>query len=448
MQQASSYFDKWKQFFIIFFPIVITQLALFSMTFFDTTMSGHYSSTALAGVAIGSSLWSPINASLTGFLMAITPIISQLIGAKQDKKVKATVHNGIYVALTIAIILILVNLFLVPLLLTHMHLNAEVAATARHFLTGISIGLPAFFLSAVLRSFIDSLGLTRVSMVITLTTVPMNILLNYLLIFGNFGFPELGGAGSGYATGITYWLVLIVSILLIETHRKIRHFQIFSKPAAASFQKIKEILTIGIPNGLTILFETGIFSAVTILMSRFGTDIIAAHQSANSVSTLLYAFPLSIASSLTILVGFETGSRRIEGAKTYRHIGMITAISIGTLNGTLLFFFREQVAGFYSNEHDLILLITHFLLYAILFQFADAVLSPVLGALRGYKDVAITSVVAFISYWIVGLPVGIFLSYSTLGAYGFWIGLSTGLFTAAFILSIRVRYTEKKLRVS
>lgn len=280
-------------------------------------------------------------------------------------------------------------------------------------------------------------------MVITLATVPVNILLNYLLIFGNFGFPELGGAGSGYATGITYWLVLLVSILLIETHRKIRHFQIFSKPSVPSFQKIKEILKIGIPNGLTILFETGIFSAVTILMSRFGTDI---SLLISQQTVLVHCFtpsPLSIASSLTILVGFETGAKRIDGAKAYRHIGMITAIFIGTLNGTLLFFFRDQVAGFYSSDGNLIPLITHFLLYAILFQFADALLSPVLGALRGYKDVAITSVVAFISYWIVGLPVGIFLSYSSLGAYGFWIGLSTGLFTAAFILSIRVRYTEK-----
>ncbi|EUJ33015.1 multidrug efflux protein [Listeria floridensis FSL S10-1187] len=347
----------------------------------------------------------------------------------------------------LALLLILVNLFLVPSILNHMGLSKSVAETARHFLTGIAIGIPAFFVSAVLRSFIDSLGLTRISMIVTLSTVPINILLNYLLIFGNFGFPELGGAGSGYATGITYWFVLSVSILLIAIHSKIKRFNVLSKPTFFSGKRVREIIAIGVPNGLTILFETGIFSAVTILMSHFGTETIAAHQSANSVCTLLYAFPLSIASSLTILVGFETGAKRIQNAKVYRHIGMIAAISIGILNGFVLFFFRQPVAELYTKDASLAGLITTFLLYAILFQFADALLSPVLGALRGYKDVAVTSVVAFISYWIIGLPVGYVLSLSSLGAYGFWIGLSTGLFTAAIVLSFRVRRTEKKLAV-
>ncbi|EFS02791.1 probable multidrug resistance protein NorM, partial [Listeria seeligeri FSL S4-171] len=187
------------------------------------------------------------------------------------------------------------------------------------------------------------------------------------------------------------------------------------------------------------------FSAVTILMGAFGTETIAAHQSANSVCTLLYAFPLSVASTLTILGGYETGAKRLKDAKQYRHIGMTAAILIGCINGAILFFFRDIIAGFYTNDPNLSDLIMQFLVYAILFQFADAVLSPVLGALRGYKDVAVTSVVAFISYWIIGLPVGYGLSFTNLGPFGYWIGLSTGLFVAAFILSIRVRRTERKL---
>ncbi|WP_239254428.1 MATE family efflux transporter [Listeria ilorinensis] len=446
MEHQQGLWRKWRQFLLIFTPIVITQLTLFSMTFFDTTMSGHYSNQALAGVAIGSSLWSPVNAGFSGLLMAVTPIISQLIGAKKETAVKKTVHNGLYIALALAFLLILANLFLVPSVLSHMAITDDVKTTARHFLTGISIGIPAFFLSAVLRAFIDSLGLTRVTMLITLTTVPMNILLNYLLIFGNWGFPELGGAGSGYATGITYWLVLIVTLLLIQTQSRIRRFQILSRPARFDQQPAREILGIGVPNGLTILFETGIFSAVTILMGHFGTDTIAAHQSANSVCTLLYAFPLSIASTLMILIGYETGARRLSDAKSYRRIGMLAAISIGCINGLILFLFRTPIAFLYTKDAGLAELITAFLMYAILFQFADALLSPVLGALRGYKDVKITSIVAFIAYWLIGLPLGYLLSLGSLGAFGYWIGLSTGLFTAALLLSFRVRITEKKLQ--
>ncbi|EUJ24599.1 multidrug efflux protein [Listeria grandensis FSL F6-0971] len=255
----------------------------------------------------------------------------------------------------------------------------------------------------------------------------------------------MGGAGSGLATGITYWMVLIVTIILIQSQKRLRDYHIFSGFAKIDWRKIKEIIKLGVPNGLTILFEVSIFSAVTVFMGRFGTDTIAAHQSAISVPTLLYAFPLSIAAALTILVGFETGAKRVADAKKYRHIGMVSAISIGVLNGILLLLFRDQIASLYTSDPKLANLITHFLIYAVLFQFADALLSPVLGALRGYKDVFVTSIVAFISYWVIGLPLGLALSYTNLGPFGFWIGLSAGLFIAAFILSVRVRFTEKKL---
>ncbi|MBC2315575.1 MATE family efflux transporter [Listeria booriae] len=445
MEQTFTSGEKWRQFFVIFTPVVVSQLMLFSMALIDTMMSGHYSNEALAGTAIGNSLWGPFNASLSGLLMAVTPIISQLIGRGEGHDIKRTVSNGLYIAIGLAALLITLNFLFVPSILRMMGLDPAVASIARHFLNGICLGVPAFFFYSVLRAFIDSLGLTRVTMMITLITVPVNIFLNYLLIFGNWGFPELGGVGSGYATGITYWIVLLVTIILIQNQKRLRDYHIFSGFQRFSLEKMKEIIKLGVPNGLTILFEVSIFSAVTVFMGRFGTDTIAAHQSAISVPTLLYAFPLSIAAALTILVGFETGAKRLLDAKKYRHIGMVSAIAIGVVNGVLLLLFRDQIALLFTNDPKLADLITHFLIYAVLFQFADALLSPVLGALRGYKDVTVTSIVAFISYWIIGLPLGLLLSYTTLGPFGFWIGLSAGLFIAAFILSIRVRFTEKRL---
>ncbi|MBC1435874.1 MATE family efflux transporter [Listeria rocourtiae] len=445
MEQTYTRSEKWRQFLVIFTPVVISQLMLFSMALIDTMMSGHYSNEALAGTAIGNSLWGPFNASLSGLLMAVTPIIAQLLGRGEHHDIKRTVNNGLYIAIGLATLLLTLNFLFVPSILQAMGLEPAVADIAKHFLNGICFGIPAFFFYSVLRAFIDSLGLTRITMMITLITVPVNIFLNYLLIFGNWGFPEMGGAGSGYATGITYWIVLLVTIILIQSQKRLRDFHIFSGFVKFDWGKIREIIKLGVPNGLTILFEVSIFSAVTVFMGRFGTDTIAAHQSAISVPTLLYAFPLSIAAALTILVGFETGAKRIADAKKYRHIGMISAISIGVLNGVLLLVFRDQISLLYTSDPKLADLITHFLIYAVLFQFADALLSPVLGALRGYKDVMVTSIVAFISYWVIGLPLGLLLSYTNLGPFGFWIGLSAGLFIAAIILSIRVRFTERKL---
>lgn len=449
MNQTFTTSQKWKQFLIILLPILVTQISLSAITFFDTNMSGHFSPQDLAGVAIGTSLWIPIQTGLSGILMGITPIVSQLIGSGRKDDVRFNVIQALYFAITIAILILLVGSFVISPVLEFMNLEDRVRNVAFYFLCAISVGVIPLFGYSVLRNFMDSLGQTRITMIITLISLPINILLNYLLIFGHFGFPRLGGVGAGVASACTYWIIFFISIIVVHRIRPFAAYDVFRKWHGPSSRKWKELLTIGIPIGFAIFFETSVFSAVTLFMSRFDTATIAAHQAALNFASTLYMIPLSISMSLTILVGFEVGARRLQDAKKYSIIGIGSAVTLSLLTAVVLIVFGQQVAGIYSTDPVVIGLIQHFLVYAIFFQISDAVATPVQGSLRGYKDVSPAFIITFIAFWVIGLPVGfITATYTTLGPYGYWIGLIAGLGCGASALlwrlvKIQRRYDQK-----
>lgn len=445
MIQTTSLKQKAGQFFHILFPILVTQIALSAITFFDTNMSGKFGTVDLAGVAIGTSLWIPIQTGLSGILMGITPIVSQLIGSKKDKDVAFQVTQGIWLSLIVSIIVLLIGSFALSPILNFMNLEPYVRDVAFRFLRAISFGIIPLFGYTVLRSCIDALGQTRVSMCITLIALPVNVGLNYLLIFGNFGFPRLGGVGAGVASAITYWVIFAVALLFIYRSQAFVNLRLFRNFYFISLNSIKDLLKIGVPIGFSIFFETAVFSAVTLLMSRFDTVTIAAHQAAINFATTLYMIPLSICISLTILVGFETGSGRQKDARQYAIMGIGLAAILSLATALLLLFAGNHVAGLYSDEPDVISLIQHFLIYAIFFQISDAIATPTQGALRGYKDVNPAFIICFIAYWVIGLPTGYILAtYTDLGAFGYWIGLITGLAIGATLLLSRLIKVQRR----
>lgn len=444
MKKTLTKSEKLRQLLVILIPILITQLGLFMMNFFDTTMSGHYSSADLAGVAIGSSLWIPIFTGLSGML-AVTPIIAQLVGARDTKKVAFTVIQGIYLAFLLAVVVLIIGSFILTPLLNGMKLETEVQMIAKNYLIALSYGMIPLFIFNVLRSFIDALGKARVSMIITLSSIPINIFFNYLLIYGKFGFPELGGVGAGYATAITYWVITLIAVVIIHTQRPFLSFGIFIRLYGFSVYKWKEILIIGVPIGFAIFFETSIFSAVTLLMSDFNTETIASHQAAMNFASFIYMIPLSISTALTIVVGFEAGARRFQDAREYSFLGVVIAVFMAIVTGLILLLFRNEIAGLYSNDPSVQELTAHFLLYALFFQLSDAIQAPIQGALRGYKDVNITFIMALVSYWVVGLPLGYYLAnFTSWGPFGYWLGLITGLAVGAICLSIRLISIQHK----
>ncbi|MFC4411284.1 MATE family efflux transporter [Chungangia koreensis] len=437
--------NKWSKMISIIFPILITQVAMNLISFFDVFMSSRYGTDDLAGVSIGSSIWLPVYTGLAGILLSVSPLVAQLSGAKNKKEVRFTVQQGIYVAIGLALIVFILLQLISHAFLVRMDLEPAVIRIASEYLFSMSFGLFPLFIYSTIRSYIDALGMTRVTMFITLMSAPINVLFNYLFIFGKFGFPELGGVGAGVASAITYWLILGISLWILRTMPTFSEYQILNGWSKVSFGKMKEIITLGIPIGISILAEVSIFSAVTLMMGKYGTEIISAHQIAMNFTSLLYMVPLSVSMGATILVGHEVGAKRYHDAKQYSWMGVTAAVVFSFFSIAILLLFRGQIASLYSSDQAVVSLAIQFFVFAALFQLSDAIQAPVQGALRGYKDVNVTFIMAIISYWIIGLPTGYLLSeYTDLGPFGYWIGLITGLTIGAATLSGRLLRLQAK----
>ncbi|WP_061570083.1 MATE family efflux transporter [Caldibacillus debilis] len=436
--------EKFRLFVAIFSPIFVTQVAMSLMGFFNASMSGNVASADLAGVAIGNSLWSPVYTGLSGILVAVTPTVSQLVGAGREREVPKTVQQGILAAFFISISLIAAGALSLEKILNLMDLEEEVKRTAHDYLVSLSFGIVPLLVYNVLRYFIDALGQTKTTMIITLLSVPLNVFFNYLFIFGKFGFPKLGGVGAGVASAITYWIICLIAILLITRIRPFSRYGIFRAFYGIHFPVLKELFRVGIPIGMAIFFETSIFAAITLLMSQYDTATVASYQAAANFTTILYMFPLSISMSLTILVAYEVGAGRLRDAGQYSRLGILTALILAFLNAVILYVFRYPIASLYTNEERVLEITARFLLFAIGFQFSDAIQASVQGALRGYKDVNASFITTFVAYWVIGLPAGYLLAgYGGMGPDGYWIGIISGLTAGAVGLSARLFYIQK-----
>lgn len=448
MHETFSLKEKLTLFSRLLVPILITQVSMYLMNFFDTVMSGRVSAEDLAGVAIGSSIWVPVFTGINGILLAITPIIAHLLGSEANNIITKKVQQGIYLATGLAIVIFIIGAMLLHPILQFMDLETPVRHTAKYYLVFLGLGIIPLFIFNTLRSFIDALGQTRMSMIIILISLPINIILNYIFIFGKFGVPAFGGIGSGIATAITYWLVCGIAIVIVSKHYPFRFYKVFSNWNFPAISDWWEQLKIGVPIGFAIFFETSIFSAVTLLMSIYSTNTIAAHQAAMNFSSLLYMLPLSVGMALTIAVGFEVGAKRFVDARLYGYLGMIGGVAIAIFAGIVLFIGNEAIATLYNSEPEVIELTKKFIYFAIFFQLADAFGAPIQGALRGYKDVNITLIISLISFWVIGLPSGWLLAtYTSLDAFGYWVGLIIGLSCGAVALLLRLLSLQKRVAI-
>ncbi|GAB3067741.1 MATE family efflux transporter [Salinicoccus sesuvii] len=438
--------EMYRQFIGILWPIMTTQVLLYSMNMIDTMMSGRAGVADLAGVAIGSSLWAPVSTGISGILLAVTAIVAQLLGGGQKDRVNHNINQAIYITLVLTILVLLAGVLFLDQVLGFMDLDSSVHHIAFYYLAGLSCGILPLFLFNVLRNFVDAQGLTRISLYVIATSLPLNIFFNYSFIFGNFGFPELGGIGAGVATAITYWLIFFFIALMVLKVDALKSFNIFRKFSAPSLSTIRHHLAVGIPIGVLIFVETSIFSLMTLLIGvMFTTNVIAANQVVLNFSVMLFMVPLSISMAMTIVIGFSAGGGRYDDARYYKMIGVVSSLVIVGIACIILFLFREQISYLYTDDPQVVAITVPLFLFAIVYQFSDALQAIFQGILRGYKDVVFPSVIAVISYWLVGLTTGYLLSaYTSLGVYGFWIGISLGLTCAAFGFYIRLKHIEKK----
>ncbi|HHA7256515.1 TPA: sodium-coupled multidrug efflux MATE transporter PdrM [Streptococcus pneumoniae] len=436
--------EKLVLFLKIFFPILIYQFANYSASFVDTAMTGQYNTMDLAGVSMATSIWNPFFTFLTGIVSALVPIIGHHLGRGKKEEVASDFYQFIYLALGLSVVLLGMVLFLAPPVLNHIGLEVPVAAVAVRYLWFLSIGIIPLLLFSVIRSLLDSLGLTKLSMYLMLLLLPLNSGFNYLLIYGAFGVPELGGAGAGLGTSLAYWVLLGISVLVLFKQEKLKALHL-EKRIPFNMDKIKEGVRLGLPIGGTVFAEVAIFSVVGLIMAKFSSLIIASHQSAMNFSSLMYAFPMSISSAMAIVVSYEVGAKRFDDAKTYIGLGRWTALIFAAFTLSFLYIFRGNVASLYGNDPEFIDLTARFLTYSLFFQLADTFAAPLQGILRGYKDTVIPFYLGLVGYWGVTLPVAmVFDSLTDFGAYSYWIGLIISLIVSGVLYRWRLTVIMKR----
>lgn len=433
--------EKLVLFLKIFFPILIYQFANYSASFVDTAMTGQYNTMDLAGVSMATSIWNPFFTFLTGIVSALVPIIGHHLGRGKKEEVASDFYQFIYLALGLSVVLLGMVLFLAPTILNHIGLEAAVAV---RYLWFLSIGIIPLLLFSVIRSLLDSLGLTKLSMYLMLLLLPLNSGFNYLLIYGAFGIPELGGAGAGLGTSLAYWVLLGISVLVLFKQEKLKALHL-EKRIPLNMDNIKEGVRLGLPIGGTVFAEVAIFSVVGLIMAKFSSLIIASHQSAMNFSSLMYAFPMSISSAMAIVVSYEVGAKRFDDAKTYIGLGRWTALIFAAFTLTFLYIFRGNVASLYGNDPKFIDLTVRFLTYSLFFQLADTFAAPLQGILRGYKDTVIPFYLGLLGYWGVAIPVAtLFDSLTDFGAYSYWIGLIISLIVSGALYRWRLTVIMKR----
>ena len=416
------------------------------MNFFDASMSGQAGDVDLAGAAIGGNIWMPIQTGLSGILMAAMPLVANLLGAGEKQKIMVVVRHGLLLALCFALLVLVGGAAFLPHFLQNMGLAPEVYHVALWYLGGLGLGVIPFFMITPLRSLVDTLGYTHLTMRIYLLALPINACLNYVLIFGKLGLPRLGGIGAGVASGLTFWLLLCIFVFVLTRLEPFKGYDVFGfvRPKASW---LKEYLRIGVPMGVSIFMETSIFGVVALFIAKFGTETIAAHQAALNFSSLIYMLPLSFSLALTIVVGVEYGAKNYQGARDYVTIGLQTSLGIAGFYMLAEYFLREQIALIYTTNPDVEALVKVFLLYAIGWQAGDAIAAPIQGILRGYKDVDATFWASMLAYWGICLPLGLFLDYKVgNGAFAYWQSLDCGVISSATLLSLRLIWLQKRLK--
>ncbi len=425
-------------------PILIAQLSTVGMNFLDTAMSGHASKVDLAGVSVGASLFLPILVATTGVLAAGTPIIAQLLGKEERASIPAVVRTGMGVGFVIALLFALLYALGIDDVLRVMQLEPDVERVAKYYLLAMVVSVFFETQVMVLRSLTDTVGGTAISMRFFLLGLPIDGLLNYMFIFGNWGAPRMGGIGAGIATALTYMILLGLFLAIVLRNEIFMGRRIFSS-FRTSWANWKEFLGIGVPNGLGMFMESSLFGFIVIFMAKFGTDVLAAHQAAINFSGLIYMMPLSCSMSLTILVGIEVGAGRYDRARAFRRMGIGLALVIAAITAAVTIFCRMPIAAIYTEDGSVAKIAGIFLIYCAGWQLFDAIAAPIQGILRGYKDAKVPFVLMMLAYWCVCFPVGFLLDhYFEIGAISYWQGLDIGVGTSAFLLVIRLFIIERR----
>jgi len=425
-------------------PMLVGQLATVGMGVADVAMTGHVSAEELAAVSLGTSVWSIVLVTVMGTMMAINTVVAHEIGAARHDQVPHSVRQSLWKGLLVGLAaMVFANLC--TLLFDHVGLDQHVADRASLFLHVISLGMPAFACYRALYGYTTSINQTKPIMWIAIFGLVFNVVSNWLLVYGNWGFPMLGAVGCAVSTALGMWLMLGAMILWVRHSSAYRLTYPFTGWEGPDWKSIASMLRLGLPIGVTYFAEVSAFGLISLLVARFGVVAVSSHQIALNFASLVFMVPLSFSIGMMTRVGQAMGEGNPVRARFVGWVGVGVSVAFGAVSALGIALFRWQIAAAYTSDPAVQAACADLLLLAALFQLSDATQVATASAIRGYQVTRAPMIIQLVAFWGVSLPLGCILGLAPqwfpwapsapMANTGFWIGLVIALTVAAVLLT-------------
>jgi len=435
-------------------PVIMGMLGHTFVGLVDNIMVGQLGSAELAAVSLGNSFFFVAMSLGIGFSTAITPLVAEADSEDNFKKGKSAFKHGLFLCIGLSILLYGMVLLARPLMYL-MEQPEEVVVLTMPYLDIIAISLIPLIIFQGFKQFSDGLSLTKHSMYATIVANLINVGINYLLIFGKFGFPKMGIIGAGVGTLVSRIAMIAIIWVLLKNDKKATAFVTHIKLFVLESTMLKKIINLGLPSAMQMFFEVAIFTAAIWLSGLLGKNAQAANQIALNLSSMTFMIAMGLSVTAMIRVGNQKGLKNYVELQRIAKSIFLMGIMFASVFAILFLIFHdifptlyldlEDVNNYLDNQ-EVVAIASKLLLVAALFQISDSAQVVFLGALRGLQDVKIPTVLTFVSYWMIGFPTSYFLGKETAyGSTGIWIGLLVGLASASIFLYLRFIYLTNRL---
>ena len=435
-------------------PVILGMLGHTFVSFVDNVMVGQLGAAELAAVSLGNSFMFIAMSLGIGFSTAITPLVAEADSEGNFKKGKSIFKHGFFLCTVLGVLLFLMVFFAKPLMY-HMDQPKEVVDLAIPYLDLVAFSLVPLIIFQAFKQFSDGLSLTKYPMYATILANLLNVAINYVLIFGKFGFPQMGIVGAAVGTLVSRFVMVAYLWWLLAKREKSKSYVTNIKFFQLSKQPIRKLSNLGLPSAMQMFFEVGIFTAAIWLSGTLGANAQAANQIALNLSSMTFMVATGLSVAAMIRVGNQKGLKDFTALKRIAESIFLVGFIFAVIFALFFVAFHQFLPDLYVDLDDpenaldtaeVVSIAATLLLAAAVFQISDSLQVIALGALRGLQDVKMPTLITFISYWVVGFPISYYLGKAdAYGSLGIWIGLIAGLTVAAILLFIRFNLLTKKL---
>jgi MATE family multidrug resistance protein len=418
-------------------PVVLTQLGAVAMGIVDTIMVGRLGPEPLSAVALGNALSFTVIIVCLGTLTALDPMVSQAFGAGRFDECGRAMHHGAFLALALALPTMAILAFAKPLLRL-LGQSPTLVESAGSYVHAIIWSVVPFLLFTVLRQFMQGISRARPAMTVMLLANVLNILANWILIYGNLGAPALGSTGAAWATTICRLAMFLMLAVYVFSRSHLRPYLTHLPPWPPDRALLTRLLHLGLPAGSQFGLEVGVFACVSMLMGWLGTLQLAGHQIALNLCSTTFMVPLGFSATAAVRVGQALGRQDVAAARRAAFTSFALGVGFMGLAATAFATVPQFFVGIYTDDPELLQMGVSLLLIGAVFQLSDGTQTIAIGALRGAADTRVSMLVAGIAYWLVALPLGYVLAFPLgWGPRGLWWGLTAGLTLVAVTLATR-----------